>query len=265
MVQTRNQNPANNGQDNGNDVSTEAGPAGAAPPAGRSEVDALQARIAGLESELAERNHRSSSDLAALAARYDDDGSGPGAGALQSTGFATQVPHSPENHYQRAGAAREAVMSYRFVRCDPESQRLLEAAGRGTGGGKRREAEVRNTIQVLSYLFDLQEFLASPTPAEVTAEELKQDLVAAHDHVAGLYQHMAYRLEELELDIYEPNNAAVVRAYAERHNVDRRSRMSARGQAIRNYVDARVRSSRVNLQARDGYKNMPSSAADQDA
>ena len=72
-------------------------------------------------------------------------------------------------------------MSYRFVQCDPESQRMYEAAGRGTGGGKRRAAEVRSTIQVLSYLFDLQNFLAQPAAPDCSADELKQDLVAAHD------------------------------------------------------------------------------------
>ena len=261
MVRTRN----NNGEDSGNVDTNPGEPAGAEPPADNLELDTLRSRLAGLEAELAERGSRAASDFATLAARYDDDGSGPGAGALQFRGFATQVPHNPENHYPRGGAAREAIMSYRFVRCDPESQRFFEAASRGTGGGRRRAAEVRSTIQVLSYLFDLQEFLSAPTPAEVTVEELKQDLIAAHDHVAGLYQHVAYRLEELELDVFEPNNAAVVRAYAERHNVDRRSRMSARGQAIRNYVDARVRSSRVNHQAREDGKNQPPSSGDQDA
>ena len=258
-------NTRNNGQDSGNDDTTGEGPSGGVPPADHSEVDTLRARVAGLETELAERDSRPAADLATLAARYDDDGAGPGAGALQFAGFATQIPHSPDNHYPRAGVAREAVQSYRFVRCDPESQRLYEAAGRGQGGNRRRAAEVRSTIQVLSYLFDLQEFLGTPTSAEVTADELKQDLVAAHDHVAGLYQHVAYRLEELELEIYEPDNAAVARAYAERHNLDRRSRMSAQGRAIRNYVDARVRSSRVNHQVRDGGKDKQASSDLQDA
>ena len=265
MVQTRNNVITNNGQDSGNDETSNEAPAAADRAAPEQVIDTLRSRIAGLETELASRDQRTSSDFAALAARYDDDGTGPGAGALQFSGFATQVPHSPENHYPRGGAAREAIQSYRFYQCDPESQRLFEAAGRGMGGGRRRAAEVRSTIQVLSYLFDLQNFLAQPAGPECTAEELKQDLVAAHDHVAGLYQHVAYRLEELELDIYEPNNAAVARAYAERHNLDRRSRMSARGQAIRNYVDARVRSSRVNQQARDGGKDKSLPPGDSDA
>ena len=62
-----------------------------------------------------------------------------------------------------------------------------------------------------SYLHDSVAFVATPVGEAATVEELKEDMVAIHDHLLAVLEMVHIRLEEVEVQIRTPNDAVLLR------------------------------------------------------
>ena len=178
--------------------------------------------------------------------------------ALQFKWRPTQVPHDPDNPRPRHHTVAQVVGHYSLRQSDPESAELLAMARRE--GKPGRAEEVLVLTHLASYLHDSVAFVATPVGEAATVEELKEDMVAIHDHLLAVLEMVHLRLEEVEVQIRTPNDAVLLNAYAQRYKQERRSKMSAKGRAIHDFVAARRRTADITAMARASAGSSSSSS-----
>ena len=149
--------------------------------------------------------------------------------ALKFSWRPTQVPYDPDNPRPRHAQAHGVIGCYSLRQADPESAELVRLAHRD--GKPGRAEEVMVLCQLVSYLHDAVAFASASPPADATADDLSQDIVALHDHLVGVLEMTQLRLEEVEVRIRTPQDAVLLAAYAQRYKLERRTRMSVRGRA----------------------------------